>query len=105
MPPSATSSFPRRAQLAWCVSAPTCPSPWPEAARQYFVRLLASAGLRAVWETLEETGALDRLLPEWERIRLLPHASVIHRFTVDRHLVETCVEAAALIRHVGRPTY
>ena len=46
---------------------------------------------------------MDRILPEWERIRLLPHASVIHRFTVDRHLVETCIEASALIRHVGRP--
>ena len=69
--------------------------PWPDEARQLFVRLLASGpGLRAVWETLEETGALDRLLPEWERIRLLPHASVIHRFTVDRHLVETCIEAS-----------
>ena len=80
------------------------PDPWPEGARQLFVRLLAAGpGLRAVWETLEETGAVDRILPEWERIRLLPHASVIHRFTVDRHLVETCIEASALIRHVGRP--
>ena len=80
------------------------PDPWPEGARQLFVRLLAAGpGLRAVWETLEETGAMDRILPEWERIRLLPHASVIHRFTVDRHLVETCIEASTLIRHVGRP--
>ena len=83
---------------------PELPDPWPDAARQLFVRLLASGpGLRAVWDTLEETGALDRVLPEWERIRMLPHASVIHRFTVDRHLVETCVEASTLIRHVGRP--
>ncbi len=42
-------------------------------------------------------------LPEWERIRLLPHASAIHRFTVDRHVVETCIEASALIRDVARP--
>ena len=56
-----------------------------------------------MWETLEETGALDRILPEWQRIRLLPHASPIHRFTVDRHVVETCIEASALIRHVARP--
>lgn len=80
------------------------PTPWPAEARRLFVRLLAAGpGLRAVWETLDETGAVDRLLPEWERIRLLPHASVIHRFTVDRHVVETCIEASALIRTVARP--
>lgn len=80
------------------------PDPWPTAARQLLVRLLAAGrGLLGVWETLEETGALERILPEWERIRLLPHASPIHRFTVDRHVVETCIEASTLIRHVGRP--
>lgn len=80
------------------------PEPWPDEARQQLVRLLAAGpGLLPVWETLDETGALDRILPEWERIRLLPHASAIHRFTVDRHVVETCVEAATLIREVSRP--
>jgi [protein-PII] uridylyltransferase len=80
------------------------PSPWPAEARRLLVRLLASGrGLLHVWETLEQTGALDRVLPEWERIRLLPHASPIHRFTVDRHVVETCLEASTLIRSVARP--
>ncbi|CAI9419038.1 Bifunctional uridylyltransferase/uridylyl-removing enzyme [Nocardioides sp. T2.26MG-1] len=80
------------------------PTPWPTEVRQLLVRLLASGrGLLGVWETLEETGALDGFLPEWERIRLLPHASAIHRFTVDRHVVETCVEASTLIRSVARP--
>ncbi|GHJ58001.1 bifunctional uridylyltransferase/uridylyl-removing enzyme [Nocardioides sp. OK12] len=80
------------------------PVPWPAEARHQLVRLLASGrGLLPVWETLEETGALPRLLPEWERIRLLPHASAIHRFTVDRHVVETCIEASSLIRQVNRP--
>ncbi|WGX98685.1 [protein-PII] uridylyltransferase [Nocardioides sp. L-11A] len=83
---------------------PALPEPWPEEARRQLVRLLAAGpGLLPVWETLDETGALDRFLPEWERIRLLPHASAIHRFTVDRHVVETCVEASALIRDVARP--
>jgi [protein-PII] uridylyltransferase len=36
-------------------------------------------------------------------VRLLPHASAIHRFTVDRHVVETCMESSALIRQVSRP--
>ncbi|MFT4287263.1 [protein-PII] uridylyltransferase [Nocardioides sp.] len=80
------------------------PTPWPAEARRLFVRLLASgAGLLAVWETLDETGAVDRILPEWQRIRLLPHASQIHRFTVDRHVIETCMAAASLIRTVARP--
>ncbi len=83
---------------------PPLPTPWPEEARDALVSLLASGpGLLPVWETLEETGALDGFLPEWERIRTLPHASPIHRFTVDRHVIETCIEASALIRHVARP--
>jgi [protein-PII] uridylyltransferase len=80
------------------------PKPWSREARNLFTRLLAAGpGLLPVWETLDETGALARLLPEWERVRLLPHASVVHRFTVDRHLVETCIEASRLIRRVRRP--
>ncbi len=78
------------------------PDPWPSAARQALVRLLAGPGLLPVWETLEETGSLVSFLPEWERIRLLPHASEVHRFTVDRHVVETCRHAAGLIRAVAR---
>ena len=84
--------------------SPALPEPWPEGARDLLVRLLAAGpGLLPVWETLDETGATDRLLPEWERVRLLPHATLVHRFTVDRHLVETCVEASRLIRTVARP--
>ncbi|QBX54178.1 [protein-PII] uridylyltransferase [Nocardioides seonyuensis] len=83
--------------------APSLPVPWPAEARDALVRLLAGPGLLHVWETLEETGALETFLPEWDAIRLLPHASAIHRFTVDRHSVETCTEAAALIRSVARP--
>lgn len=84
--------------------SPGLPDPWPTEARRLWVRLLAAGeGLRAVWETLDETGALHRLLPEWEGIRLLPHASVVHRYTVDRHVVETCVEASRLVSAVGRP--
>ncbi len=80
------------------------PMPWPVEARELLVRLLAAGpGLLAVWETLDETGALDLLLPEWRRVRLLPHASSVHRFTVDRHMVETCVEAGRLVRRVARP--
>lgn len=84
--------------------APPMPSTWPDEARSLMVRLLgAGEGLFEVWETLDETAALDRLLPEWESIRTLPHASGVHRWTVDRHVVETCRNAAGLIRDVARP--
>ena len=80
------------------------PVPWPATARDALVRLLASGpGLLPVWETLDEIGGIETFLPEWEQIRLLPHASAIHRFTVDRHVVETCAEAGSLIRGVRRP--
>lgn len=83
---------------------PRLAEPWPAEARDLLVRLLAAGpGLLPVWETLDETDALESFLPEWERVRLLPHASTVHRFTVDRHLVETCIEASALIRRVSRP--
>ena len=84
--------------------SPGMGAPWPDEARDLLVRLLAAGpGLLGVWETLDETGALALVLPEWERVRLLPHASVVHRFTVDRHLVETCIEASTMIRRVARP--
>ena len=80
------------------------PVPWPVPARDALVRLLASGpALLPVWETLDEVEGIATFLPEWEQIRLLPHASAIHRFTVDRHVVETCAEAGALIRSVRRP--
>jgi [protein-PII] uridylyltransferase len=80
------------------------PDPWPLDGRQALVRLLAAGpGLLPVWETLDEAGALATFLPEWERIRMLPHATPIHRYTVDRHVIETCREASALIRQVARP--
>jgi [protein-PII] uridylyltransferase len=83
---------------------PAPPEPWSAETRNLFARFLAGGpGLLGVWETLEETGALTKVLPEWEDVRLLPHSSVVHRFTVDRHMVETCIEAARLIRRVARP--
>jgi [protein-PII] uridylyltransferase len=78
--------------------------PWPRPARDLLVRLLgAGASLVPVWETLEEVEALGEVLEEWEGIRLLPSASPVHRFTVDRHSIEACVQAADLMRRVDRP--
>ncbi len=84
--------------------APELPEPWPEHARRLLVRLLASGpGLVPVWEELDASGLLDRWLPEWDSVRLLASDSAVHRFTVDRHLVETCVQASRLLPEVARP--
>jgi [protein-PII] uridylyltransferase len=80
------------------------PTPWPPEARDEFVRLLgAGPALIPVWEALDRTGLLGRLLPEWERIRSLPQRNALHVHTVDRHLVQTAVHAAARTRRVARP--
>jgi [protein-PII] uridylyltransferase len=42
-------------------------------------------------------------LPEWARIRSAPQHNPVHRFTIDRHLVETAANAAAHAREVARP--
>ena len=84
-------------------SAPV-PSPWPADARDAFVDLLGT-GHRAVpvLEALDRAGLLVRLIPEWVRVRSHPQRNPVHRFTVDRHLMEAAAEAAALTRTVARP--
>ncbi|MGP4004865.1 [protein-PII] uridylyltransferase, partial [Streptomyces sp. 8N706] len=78
--------------------------PWPAEAREQLVTLLgAGPPTVAVWEALEAEGLITRLLPDWERVRCRPQRNPVHRWTVDRHLVETAVRAAALTRRVGRP--
>ena len=80
------------------------PVPWPRAAREEFVRLLGSGpGLVPVWEALDRTSLLSRLLPEWERTRSLPQRNALHIHTVDRHSVQTAVQAAKRTRRVARP--
>jgi [protein-PII] uridylyltransferase len=84
-------------------SAPM-PEPWPaEALDALLATLGAGRPAVVVWEALDQAGLLVRLLPEWERVQCLPQHNTVHRFTVDRHLVEAAAEAAALTRRVARP--
>lgn len=80
------------------------PTPWPAEAREQLVTLLgAGRPTVEVWEALEAEGLITRLLPDWERVRCRPQRNAVHTWTVDRHLVETAVQAAELTRRVGRP--
>ena len=80
------------------------PEPWPGEARRLLCALLgAGSGLLEVWEALDQAGYISRILPEWDTVRFRPPQSAIHRFTVDRHLLETCVEASKMVRDVRRP--
>ncbi|RKS77343.1 [protein-PII] uridylyltransferase [Motilibacter peucedani] len=85
-------------------TSPPLPEPWPREARDALVALLgAGAGAVRVWEALDQAGIVDRFLPEWALVRNRPQRTPVHRWTVDRHSVETCVQAAALVRRVARP--
>jgi [protein-PII] uridylyltransferase len=80
------------------------PEPWPGEARRLLCAALgAGEGLLEVWEALDQAGYITQLLPEWDAVRFRPPQSALHRFTVDRHLLETCVEASKMVRDVRRP--
>jgi len=90
--------------LARLADCPPLPVPWPDDARDALVALLG-AGPAAIpaWEALDQEGLLTALIPDWERVRNRPQRNPLHRFTVDRHLVECAANAAALTRDVARP--
>ncbi|MFB4192846.1 [protein-PII] uridylyltransferase [Streptomyces carpaticus] len=89
---------------ALAAAATPLPVPWPAEAREEFITLLgAGPDTVPVWEALEAGGVIDTLLPDWERVRCRPQRNPVHRWTVDRHLVETAVRASALTRRVQRP--
>jgi [protein-PII] uridylyltransferase len=83
---------------------PALPEPWPTEVRQAFVDLLL-AGHRAipVIEALDQLGLWERVLPEWPAVRSKPQRNAYHRFTVDRHLIETAANASALVSRTDRP--
>lgn len=83
---------------------PPLPEPWPESARHLLVDLLgAGPPLVPVWEGLDQADLVTRLLPEWEPVRHRPQRNAVHRFSVDRHLLEAAVCAGPLVRQVARP--
>jgi len=84
-------------------SAPL-PVPWPRPARDALISLLgAGKATVPVWEALDQAGLIVTWIPEWELVRGLPQDSPVHVWTVDRHLVQTAVEASSLTRESDRP--
>lgn len=82
-------------------SAPL-PTPWSRAAREAFITVLGSGeALSHIWEGLDQAGMIERLIPGWHVVRSAPQRNPIHRFTVDRHLIETVIHCQP--RLVRRP--
>ena len=85
-------------------TAPELREPWPRAARGELLSLLGTGRpLVDVVESLDRTGLWGRLFPEWGAVRDLPPRDRAHVWTVDRHLVEACAQAARLTTQVARP--
>jgi [protein-PII] uridylyltransferase len=80
------------------------PTPWPRDARENLISLIgAGSAMVQIFEALDQEEIIFHWIPEWKAVRSLPQRNVLHRHTVDRHMVETAVHAAALTRKVHRP--
>ncbi|CAM8637382.1 [protein-PII] uridylyltransferase [Candidatus Planktophila dulcis] len=79
-------------------------NPWPRDARENLITLIgAGPSMVQIFEALDQEEIIFHWIPEWRAVRSLPQRNVLHRHTVDRHMVETAVQAAALTREVHRP--
>jgi [protein-PII] uridylyltransferase len=94
----------RDALDAMAASTPPPAEPWPSDMRAALVRILVTGTPAiAALEALDQRGVLVRLLPEWAAVRNRPQRNAYHRFTVDRHLLETAARAASKVNEVDRP--
>ncbi len=101
---AATAGLPLSPSAAAALASSATDVEWDERARRALIDLLtAGPGLVDVWHELDVVGLVERWLPEWSDIRLRGSSSPVHRYTIDRHSIETCVLAGAQMRSVERP--
>ncbi len=91
--------------LEWLARHCPPPSrPWPEPALAAFAQLLGTGpALVSTWEACDRFGLITAWLPEWARVRSAPQHNPVHRYTLDRHLIEAVAAAARYARDVARP--
>jgi len=78
-------------------TVPPVSGTWSDETREAFIELLDSGpSAIAVVESLDRGVSWSRLIPEWNQVRSRIQRNALHRFTVDRHLLETASEASQL---------
>ncbi len=77
---------------------------WNQSMRDSLVEILGSRyGMQNIFESLDQFDLISEWIPEWSTVRSLPQFNALHEFTVDRHLVETVINAQEFARDVKRP--
>jgi len=99
---AATTGLPlAEATLGRMAQAPV--APLLPAQRDVLVDALAGEHLADAYEALDVKGVFSLWVPGWAEIRNRPQRSAVHRFTVDRHQIETVLEAQRFLPRVSRP--
>ena len=94
----------RRALIALSGTTSEVGEVWHERTRRAMISLLGAGDhLVGTVEALEQFELFSRMLPEWFNVRSRPQRNAFHTYTVDRHLLQTVVNAGMFVRQVARP--